>query len=148
MSWGGVLRRLRSRRTSNHVKLDYGLVPQCSFSTTGTVLLLLVLNVVWLWNFNFSFQDLDLLTKGQLISKWLFVFFNSPKKRTKNFCPSRQGQKLTFSSLFFGRIEDFISRLTDLWYSNCKLLAIIIIKQQISYFKAFENKLFWKTQED
>ena len=45
-------------------------------------------------------------TKGQLISKGLFGFFNSPKKRPKNFCPSRLGQKLTFSSSFFGRIED------------------------------------------
>ena len=44
--------------------------------------------------------------KGQLISKGFFGFFNSPKKRTKNFCPSRLGQKLTFSSSFFGRIED------------------------------------------
>ena len=44
--------------------------------------------------------------KGQLISKGLFVFFNSPKKWTKNFGPSRLGQKLTFSSSFFGRIED------------------------------------------
>jgi hypothetical protein len=44
--------------------------------------------------------------KGQLFSKGLFVFFNSSKKRTKNFCPSRLGQKLTFSSSFFGRIED------------------------------------------
>ena len=43
-------------------------------------------------------------TKGQLISKGLFL--NSPKKRTKNFCPSRLGQKLIFSSSFFGRIED------------------------------------------
>ena len=46
------------------------------------------------------------LPKGQLISKGLFGFFNSPKKRTKNFCSSRLGQKLTFSSSFFGRIED------------------------------------------
>ena len=44
--------------------------------------------------------------KGLLISKGLFGFFNSPKKRTKNICPSRLGQKLTFSSSFFGRIED------------------------------------------
>ena len=44
--------------------------------------------------------------KGKLISKGLFGFFNSPKKRTKNFCPSRLGQNLTFSSSFFGRIED------------------------------------------
>ena len=40
--------------------------------------------------------------KGQLISERLFGFYNSPKKRTKNVCPSRLGQKLTF----FGRIED------------------------------------------
>jgi hypothetical protein len=33
------------------------------------------------------------MLKGQLISKGLFGFFNSPKKRTKNFCPSRLGQK-------------------------------------------------------
>ena len=46
------------------------------------------------------------MTKGQLISKGLFGFFNSSKKRTKNFCPSRLGQKLKFSSSFFGRIED------------------------------------------
>ena len=44
--------------------------------------------------------------KGHLISKGLCGFFNSPKKRTKNFCPSRLGRKLTFSSSFFGRIED------------------------------------------
>ena len=45
-------------------------------------------------------------TKGQIISKGLFCFFNSSKKRTKNFCPSRLGQKLEFSSSFFGRIEN------------------------------------------
>jgi hypothetical protein len=44
--------------------------------------------------------------KGQLISKGNFVFFNSPKKQTKNFCPSRPGQKFEFSSLFLGRIGD------------------------------------------
>ena len=45
-------------------------------------------------------------TKGQLISKGNFCVFNSPKKRTKKFYPSRLGQKLTFSSSFFGRIKD------------------------------------------
>ena len=45
-------------------------------------------------------------TKGQLISKGLFGVFNSPKKRTKNVCPSRLGQNFEFSSSFFGRIED------------------------------------------
>ena len=44
--------------------------------------------------------------KGQLISKGLFCVFNSSKKRTKNLCPGRLGQKLKFSSSFFGRIED------------------------------------------
>ena len=44
--------------------------------------------------------------KGQLISKGLFCVFNSSKKRTKNFCPSRLGQKFKFSRMFFGRIED------------------------------------------
>ena len=51
-------------------------------------------------------SDRKTFTKGQLISKGLFVFSNFPKKRTKNFCPSRLGQRLTFSSSFFGRIED------------------------------------------
>ena len=45
-------------------------------------------------------------TKGQLISEGLVCVFNSSEKRTKNFCPSRQGQKLKFSSSFLGRIED------------------------------------------
>ena len=36
----------------------------------------------------------SVITIGQLISKGIFVFFNSPKKRMKNFCPSRLGQKL------------------------------------------------------
>ena len=73
-------------------------------------------------------------TKGQLISKGIFDFFNSPKKRTKNLCSSRLGQKINifkfvfrenspkkrtkylcstrlgqkfkFSSSLFGRIED------------------------------------------
>ena len=45
-------------------------------------------------------------TKDQLISKGLFGFFNSPKKQTKYFCPSRLEQKLAFSSSFFGRIEE------------------------------------------
>ena len=44
-------------------------------------------------------------TKGQLISKGLLSSFNSSKKRRKNFCPSRLGQKLNISSSFFGRIE-------------------------------------------
>ena len=46
------------------------------------------------------------MLKGQLIWKELFGFFNSPKKRMKNFCPSGLGQKLKRSSSFLGRIED------------------------------------------
>ena len=45
-------------------------------------------------------------TKGQLILKGLFGVFNSLKKRTKNVCPNRLGQKFEFSWSFFGRIED------------------------------------------
>ena len=45
------------------------------------------------------------LYEGQLISKRLFDFFNSPKKRTENFCPRRLGQKLTFSSSFLGELK-------------------------------------------
>ena len=44
--------------------------------------------------------------KGQLILKGLFCVFNSSKKRTKNFYPSKLGQKFKFSSSLFGRIED------------------------------------------
>ena len=51
--------------------------------------------------------------KGKLISKGLFGFFNSPKKPTKNFCPSRLGQKLTFLSFFFGGIGDTKTSFRD-----------------------------------
>ena len=44
--------------------------------------------------------------KGQIISKGLFGVFNTSKKRTKNFCPSRLGQKIEFSSSFFERIDE------------------------------------------
>ena len=44
--------------------------------------------------------------KGQLISKGLLDFINSPKKRTKNFCPRRLEQKLTLSNSLFGSIEE------------------------------------------
>ena len=44
--------------------------------------------------------------KGELFSKVIFVlFFNSPKKRMKTFCPRGLGQKLTFSSSFFGTLK-------------------------------------------
>ena len=45
-------------------------------------------------------------SKGQLILKAYFSFFNSPIKRTKNFCHSGLGRKFEFSSLFFGTIGD------------------------------------------
>ena len=63
-------------------------------------------------------------SKGRLILKGLFGSFNSPKKRTKHFCPSRLGQKLTFSSSFFGRIEDTKISFRD-WLGcfGCQLVA-------------------------
>ena len=61
-------------------------------------------------------KELRAAAKGQLILKGLFCFFYySPIKRTENFCPSAR-KKLTFSSLFFGRIEytkiSFLDKLT------------------------------------
>ena len=58
------------------------------------------------WGQQEIFREQRVQDKGQLISKGLFGFFNSPKKRTKTFCPSRLGQKLTFSSSFLRRIGD------------------------------------------
>ena len=55
--------------------------------------------------YSFSEALILALIKGQLISKGHFGFFNSPKKRTKNFCPSRLVQKLTFSSLILGKLK-------------------------------------------
>ena len=52
------------------------------------------------------FFQLFHFAKGQLISKGHFGFFNSPEKRTENFCTSRLGQNFEFSSSFFGRFED------------------------------------------
>jgi hypothetical protein len=43
--------------------------------------------------------------KGQFISKGYFGFFKSPKKRMKNLCSSRLGQKFEFSSSFLGELE-------------------------------------------
>ena len=48
----------------------------------------------------FPFHLFLIVGKGQLLLKGLFGVFNSSKKRTK------LGQKLKFSSSFFGRIED------------------------------------------
>ena len=41
-------------------------------------------------------QPKVIMNKGQLISKCLFCIFNSPKKRTKNVCPSRLRKKFEF----------------------------------------------------
>ena len=54
--------------------------------------------------------------KGQLISKGLFGFFNSPKKRTKNFCPRINIFKLVFFENW--RHWNFLSRLTDLYQQD------------------------------
>ena len=44
-------------------------------------------------------------TKGQIMSKGHFGVFNSSKKRTKNFCPSRLGQEFKFSSSFLEELK-------------------------------------------
>ena len=49
---------------------------------------------------------LKYLDKRSVNFEMPFRFFNSSKNRTKDFCPSRIGQKLQFSSLFFERIEE------------------------------------------
>jgi hypothetical protein len=46
------------------------------------------------------------MPKGQLISEGHLGFSNSSKKTKTKICPNRLGQKLEFSSSFFGRIED------------------------------------------
>ena len=66
--------------------------------------------IPWLWDFLiFQFSERsfqNLLLKVSYFRNGFLFFFNSPKKQTKNFCPSRLGQKFTFSGSFFGRIED------------------------------------------
>ena len=61
-------------------------------------------------------------TKGQLILKGYFGFFNSPKKRTQYFCPSRLRQQFEFSSLYIFwencRHQKDTSKLTDLYLHN------------------------------
>ena len=44
-------------------------------------------------------------SKGQMISEENLCVFNSSKKRTKNFGPSRLGQKFEFSRLFLEELE-------------------------------------------
>ena len=46
--------------------------------------------------------------KGQIISEANYLFLNSSKKRTKNFCPSSWGNILEKFRSFFGRIENKI----------------------------------------
>ncbi len=50
-------------------------------------------------------------SKGQLISKQLFNFFNSPKKRTKNSAPIGLGKILSFH---VRRHKRDVLKLTDL----------------------------------
>ena len=69
-------------------------------------------------HWNFESRGLTVIDKGQLILKGLFGFFNSLKKWTKNFCLSRLGQKLTFSSSFFGRIEGIKISFRDIIFSE------------------------------
>ena len=59
-------------------------------------------NVKAFFHYNIWPPQVEWPSKGQLISKGHF-FFNSPTKRTRNFCPSRLEQ---FSSSFFGKIGD------------------------------------------
>ena len=70
--------------------------------------------------YTFLFEKNDALSavhKGQLISKGLFSFVNSPKNRTKNFCPIRLEQKINIFKFVFWknwRHQNGISKLTDL----------------------------------
>ena len=75
-----------------------------------------------------KFSFLKLQGKGHLISNGLFSVFNSPKKQTKNVCPSRIGQKFEFSSSFFGRVEDseraFRNLLTFRGFQICGTMGL------------------------
>ena len=50
-------------------------------------------------------KEVLLLDKGQTISKTNYVFFNSPKKRTKLTILSKEDSQDSEFCLFFGRIE-------------------------------------------
>ena len=71
----------------------------------STILLLRLISLQLMWWILRSIFWIS-FSKGQLISKGLFGFFNSPKRWTENLCSSRLGQKFTFSN--------FLLRLTDL----------------------------------
>ena len=65
-----------------------------------------VVKVSW---FRKDFLVSSILPKNerkQVDLRYILSLFNSSKKRTKNFCPSKPVQKFEFSSSFFGRIED------------------------------------------
>ena len=67
-------------------------------------------------------------TRGHLISERVSCVFNSSKKQTNNFCPSRLGQKLKFSCSFFSRIEDKkkdIPKLTD-FYGHVRYPNLVV----------------------
>ena len=86
--------------------------------------------------------------KGQLISKGLFVFFNSPKKRMKNFCPSRQGQKMTFSSSFLGELKTIKFPFEINWplvshFIFEKMIGTILINDVAHHFLHNQNSLLY-----
>ena len=85
---------------------------------------------------------LTFLVRGQLISKGLFVFFNS-SKNPKNFYPSRLGQKLKFSSSFFGRIGDTKICFEINWplvFNVCKLSFYVWLMDHRLIYMCYENK--------
>ena len=53
-----------------------------------------------------KFLFLKTVLKGQLISKFLFGIFNSPKKRTKKLDFNTMVPQVELFRSFFGRIED------------------------------------------
>ena len=75
------------------------------------------------------------LTKGQLISKCLFVVFNfSQKNERKQVALRYHSSKVEFFCSFFGRIEDYQKvplKLTDLQYLELYLLI------KYSFFHSF-----------
>ena len=82
--------------------------------------------------------------KGQLISKGLFDFFNSSKKWTKNCCPSRLGQKSTFSSSFFGRIERFTGLYKNFFWKYATFHQFVQLKSLATLIhKLWFSKILW-----
>ena len=72
------------------------------------------------------------VAKGKLISKGNFGFFNSSKKRTKNFCPNRLGPKFKF--VFLEELKTSKREFEINWplRSYC-LLYILCLKTTFSF---------------